>query len=158
MMESFFQSMMTMMNASVSWLSIWTVGLPLTTALAAVALIGYLFGRSQIRRAQAERRRDLEQAQELIRQLQVVSQRIRRSLAMQHTSIQQFREKVRALCQMEDEEMRGQIVEEAQRILQPTAELSSDIVHTYEEIRSQASRLNAMKQSRQEAATQTTNG
>ena len=158
MMETVFQSMQTMMNTTVSWFGIWTVGLPVTTALAAVALIGYLFGRSQVRRAQEERRRDLEQAQELIRQLQVVSHRIRRSLAMQHTSIQQFREKVRALCQLEDEEMRGQIVEEAQRILQPTAELSSDIVHTYEEIRSQASRLNAMKQSRQEATSGTTTG
>ncbi len=152
MMESVFQGMIEGMTTVTATAIQWGIGLPITTALAAVALIGYIFGRSQVRRAERERQRDMEQAQQLIRQLQIVSQRIRRSLALQHTSIQQFREKVRELCQMDDEAMRSEIVQEAQRILQPTAELSSDIVHTYEEIRSQASRLNSLKQQRPETA------
>ncbi len=152
MMESVFQGMIEGMTMVTATAIQWGIGLPITTALAAVALIGYIFGRSQVRRAERERQRDMEQAQQLIRQLQTVSQRIRRSLALQHTSIQQFREKVRELCQMDDEAMRSEIVQEAQRILQPTAELSSDIVHTYEEIRSQASRLNSLKQQRPQTA------
>lgn len=152
MMESVFQGMIEGMTMVTATAAQWGIGLPITTALAAVALIGYIFGRSQVRRAERERQRDMEQAQQLIRQLQIVSQRIRRSLALQHTSIQQFREKVRELCQTDDEAMRSEIVQEAQRILQPTAELSSDIVHTYEEIRSQASRLNSLKQQRPEKA------
>ncbi len=152
MMESIFKGMIEGMTMVTATAIQWGIGLPITTALAAVALIGYIFGRSQVRRAERERQRDMEQAQQLIRQLQIVSQRIRRSLALQHTSIQQFREKVRELCQMDDEAMRSEIVQEAQRILQPTAELSSDIVHTYEEIRSQASRLNSLKQQRPQTA------
>ena len=152
MIQNMFRAMFEMMTASAAWASAWSVGLPLTTALAAVALIGYLFGRGQIRKSAADRQQELEQARQLIAQLQSVSQRIRRSLALQHSSIQQFRDKVQDFCEADDADVREEIAEEAKRILQPTAELSSEIVHTYEEIRSQSSRLDSMKQNRESMA------
>ncbi len=149
MIQSMFQAMIETMTAGAAWAGAWTVGLPLTTALAAVALIGYLFGRRQIRDSASDRQRELEQAQQLISQLQTVSQRIRRSLALQHSSIQQFREKVQDICETDEVGFGDEIAEEAKRILQPTAELSSEIVHTYEEIRSQSSRLDSLNRDRE---------
>ena len=150
MMYAIYESMMQVIFGVTGWASNWVVGIPFTTALAAVALIGYLFGRSQVRRAQEDERREFEQAQQMIRQLQNVSQRIRRSLAHQHSSIQIFREKIQDLCEIQNEEIREQVAREAEKMLQPTAELSSDIVHTYEEIRSQTSQLDSIKKKRLE--------
>ena len=126
----------------------WMVGgISSATALASVALIGYLIGRHQVRCTEEQVEARVEQTQEMIDQLDAISKQIRRSLATQHASIRVFREKVRALCEMEDEATRERLVAQAERILQPTAELSSEIASTYDTIRRETGTLKRMRES-----------
>ena len=132
------------------WMTEWTMGgISGATALASVALLGYLFGRSQLRKRMGQERALADQTHQMITQLETVSQQIRHSLAMQHASIQAFREKMRALCEIEDAELRKEVVEQARRILEPTAELSNEIVDAYEKIRKETCQLRRFKKARQ---------
>lgn len=130
------------------------VGLSQVTALAAVALIGYIVGRTQLRHIELEASMAQEETQAMIDQLETVSKQIRQSLAMQHASIRAFREKVRSLCEVDDDATREQLVEQAERILQPTAELSSEIVHAYETIRRETGSLKRIGRKARDTALQ----
>ncbi len=123
----------------------WQIGLTAPVALATVAVLGYLFGRSQTQADRQAARDDLSHASNVINELEVISKRIRSTLAAQHSSIQTFRQKLDSLCQIEDTQLRQSLSAEAEKILEPTVNLSNDIVHAYEEIRQQTSNLSDLR-------------
>ena len=62
-------------------------GLPIPVALAAVAVIGYFFGRFQYTRTAATSdatRRELKRAQAIVLDLEKIAHRVRRELALHH--------------------------------------------------------------------------
>lgn len=136
-------------------------GLPSLVALAAVATLGYLFGRQQLRNnsqrhpqhtpANAAGNADQaftpndEETHEVIRELQRVSSQVRLSLAAHHATVLRFNESIQSLRQSADGETLRQLGDEAERILHPTRQLSVDIAHAYDELRRHAGRLQLQK-------------
>jgi hypothetical protein len=138
--------------------------LPLVVALAVVATLGYLFGRQQLRRntqntQDNSRHRpnfaadtgsyapnesddaENQETQQVIRELQLVSSQVRLSLAAHHASVLRFNDSIQSLRQRADGETLRQLGDEAERILNPTRQLSVDIAHAYDELRRHAGRL-----------------
>jgi diguanylate cyclase (GGDEF)-like protein len=121
----------------------WTSGLPTTVALAAVAVLGYLFGR--VRRKEtsehATARRELKRAQAIIRDLETISQHVRRDLAQHHANLVRFNKKVSGLCLAPDHSDWQVLADEAERLLRPTQFLATQLAHAYDGIRQQAGQL-----------------
>jgi diguanylate cyclase len=121
----------------------WTLGIPTPVALAAVAVIGYLFGRRRRTETpnRAIARRELKRAKAVIRELETIAREVRRSLATHHTSVLHFREQVSELSAQKDTAVWLRLSEEAERMLKPTLRLSTQIAHAYDEIRQQTNLL-----------------
>src|SRR5262245_7679873 len=117
-------------------------GLPLTVALAVVALIGYWFGRRQARAdgASESTRRELKRAQAIIHDLEKIAHRIRRELALHHGSLATFRRRVGELSRAPEGGDWRALCEEAERLLKPTQDLAMQLAHAYDGIRQQGSR------------------
>jgi diguanylate cyclase (GGDEF)-like protein len=124
-------------------MEMWIYGIPTPLALAAIAVIGYVFGRRRRDResARAESQRDAKRAKNLVRQLEAISKQVRCSLASHHSSVEQFRDRVTELTKQSDGAALRQLSEEAERILKPTRSLSQEIAEAYEAFRQQASML-----------------
>src|SRR6185369_4860186 len=119
-------------------------GLPIPVALATVALFGYLFGRFQ-RAAATEKsestRRELKRAQTVVNDLEKISQRVRRELALHHANLATFKRRVGELSQSADMADWQRLCQEAERLLKPTQDLAMQLAHAYDGIRQQSSRL-----------------
>src|SRR5688572_30069441 len=75
-------------------------GIPTTFAVAIVATIGYLFGRSTRTRPDSARddaRRDLRRATVVAKELEAIADELRKNLAAHHSSLSRFQERVSAL-------------------------------------------------------------
>jgi diguanylate cyclase (GGDEF)-like protein len=118
--------------------------LPGTVALAAVAVIGYLVGRRQ-RMAAAENdqhsRRELKRARAIARDLERITQEVRKSLARHHSSIARFKSRVSVLSCDRSEAAWKELCREAESILGPTMQLATHIAQAYDQIRQQSSQL-----------------
>ena len=125
-------------------MDIWTLGLPLPVALAAVAVIGYLIGSRRRRIAQfddATTRREVKRAETVVRELESVSQAVRRELATHHSSLLQFKDRVTELSGQQESEAWHQLCSEAETMLKPTLRLAGRVAHAYDEIRQQTNML-----------------
>ncbi len=131
-------------------------GLPATVALSAVAVIAYLFGRrvaSKVTYEQAEIRREMKKARAVIRDLEQVARRVRRSLADHHSSVSTFKNRIAELSGVPGEDMFRQLCHESEAMLKPTMQLAAQIAHAYDEIRQQATHLMAFTEIRTDPLT-----
>ena len=117
-------------------------GLPETVALAAVAVIGYLFGRSQQRRPLSETgNEELARAAQIARQLETVAGSLRRDLATHHTEVERFKKEVNAAGTLEGEAAWQALRDESERVLAPTLRLVGQVATAYDQIRQQSQAL-----------------
>ncbi len=110
--------------------------------LAGVAAVAYIVGRrSQPASPELPAEGDPQTSGEVARELGDISQGVRRRLATHHASILQFRERINQLSSGQDGPIWQLLVQEAERVLKPTEELSDEIAQAYNEIRRQTSGL-----------------
>jgi diguanylate cyclase (GGDEF)-like protein len=138
-------------------MDLWSVALPVPVALAAVALVGYIFGRrnskADLRSLALGGNRELCRAKSVIRELEGISQTMRRSLATHQASILNFKERLSHLPKDRQQADWQSLSEEAERILQPTLKLSAQIAHAYDEIRQQTNLLTSFGEVRTDPLT-----
>ncbi len=120
-----------------------SLGLPASVALAAVALLGYLFGRRSRLQAdgQAQIRRELKRARGIIRDLEIVAQQVRRDLARHQGSLGKFSTRLHNLCAAGEQDPIDLLATETDKMLEPTQHLTVRLAHAYEMIRQQARQL-----------------
>lgn len=126
-------------------LETFAIGVPETVALAAVAVIGYLFGHRTRRTASdpitEQSRRELERATAIARELEGIVGSIRKDLASHRNSVMQFKSKVSEISRDEANGSWTDLCDEAEKILSPTLKLATQIAHAYDQIRCQSTRL-----------------
>lgn len=123
---------------------LWTLGIPTSVALAAVAVLGYLFGRGNrkiVDLGHVKSRRELKRAKSVIRQLETIAGEVRRSLATHHTSILRFKDRIAKLSGSIEQAARDELCQEAEKLLSPTVRLAAQLSHAYDEIRQQTNLL-----------------
>jgi diguanylate cyclase len=119
-------------------------GIPGPLALAAVAVLGYLFGRRQRQETnglRSQSRREMKRAKAVIRDMEDIAKTVRASLASHHASILNFKDRVESLSSSGDEQAWKKLCDEAERMLKPTMRLAGQISNAYDEIRQQTNRL-----------------
>ena len=116
--------------------------------------VAYRIGlRSRQRQQQQRTEGDLSHAQQVVYELDTISQQVRRSLVDHHASIVKFKERIDALRDQQDSQAWLDLAREADEILQPTAQLASQIAHAYDDIRQHTSQLNTPDQPRTDPLT-----
>ncbi len=119
--------------------------LPVTAALAAIALIGYLFGQrtrqSQSHQADPQLFGELSRAREVAKELRQIAQRIRTDVALHQTSIEQFNQRVQVLESDASVDAWQKLSAEAESLLAPTMKLTSNLSLAYDQLRKQSSQL-----------------
>ena len=128
------------------WILPWISGIPITTGLAAIALIGYLFGRSQVKAEREAGEHLRKQAEQSLSHVHNLTSNFRDSLALQHQSIEVFRNNILSLNGTDNPQLHEQVAQQAERILQPAIEFSSKMDRTFEQLRNRAARLKAANQ------------
>ena len=137
------------------------IGLPVTFALASIALIGYLFGnRTRAMKAAFDERRqhELDRAARIAWQLETIATRIRHELVTHHTQLATFKRQLsRAQSQGHDQAW-TQLCNEAEAMLGPTMQLAQQLSRAYDEIRQQSDALETFTQGRTDPLTGVGNG
>src|SRR6185369_7020917 len=114
-------------------------------ALAAVALIGYMFGRRGREQHQvskeAQARRELKRAQAVAKELERIAVAVRRSIATHHSSVLKFKDRVSTLGNTDEDGSWQELCSEAEGMLKPTLKLASQLAAAYDEIRQQSNNL-----------------
>ncbi|MCA9259151.1 MAG: GGDEF domain-containing protein [Planctomycetales bacterium] len=112
-----------------------------TAALAAVALVGYLFGRrtrSYANGVDSELLAELSRAASIADQLSQLTQRIRRDVAGYQRNVDSFERTLRG-CQVDDEDAGWrELAAQAEALLAPTIKMATDLSHSYEQLRKQS--------------------
>jgi diguanylate cyclase (GGDEF)-like protein len=122
------------------------VGLADTAALAAVALIGYLFGHrsssEEVEPGDTKLLNELSRATQIARELQSIAGRIREDVALHQSNISQFK------TRLQEVQLHGcptggwqTLSEEAELLLTPTMKLASNLSLAYDELRKQSNQL-----------------
>jgi diguanylate cyclase (GGDEF)-like protein len=123
----------------------WVVGISETMGLAAVALIGYLFGRrtrtDMSEGKRAERDREVERAAQIAGRLECIAESLRQSLANHHAQVLQFKRRLRQVREMPGEKSWQAMCDEAELVLIPTMELASELSQAYDQLRQQSQAL-----------------
>jgi diguanylate cyclase (GGDEF)-like protein len=119
------------------------VQFPVTVALAAVAVIGYLVGRHQRYKAASDlhSRREVRRARAIARDLERITQELRKSLARHHASVARFKTRVTSLSSDKNEAAWKELCREAEAILGPTMQLATQVAQAYDQIRQQSGQL-----------------
>ena len=136
-------------------MDLWTIGIPATVALGAVAVLGYLFGRrrNQGTAEYLSARRELKRAKAIVRDLEKIAQQVRCELAQHHSSVTAFKHRVLALGKSPDEVDWKQLSTEAEKMLGPTKHLAAQIAHAYDMIRQQSTQLMSFSELRTDPLT-----
>jgi len=133
------------------------VGLPATVALAAVALIGYLFGnrtRAKMNAAIDERRQqELDRAVRIARQLEQIADTLRHDLVAHHSQVVAFKRRLRQAQESGSDADWQQLCGEAEAMLGPTMQLAHQLSHAYDQIRQQSDALETFTQGRTDPVT-----
>ncbi len=137
-------------------------GLPVTFALAAVALIGYLFGnRTRTMKAAAideRRRQELDRAANVAWQLETIATRLRHDLVTHHSKVARFKRRLRYAREEGHDKSWEQLCHEAEAMLGPTMQLAHQLSLAYDEIRQQSDALETFTQGRTDPLTGVGNG
>jgi diguanylate cyclase (GGDEF)-like protein len=138
------------------------VGLPVTFALAAVALIGYLFGdRTRGKKAAAfdeRRQHELDRAARIAWQLETIATRLRHDLVTHHSQLATFKRRLRLAQDQGHDKAWEQLCLEAEAMLGPTMQLAQQLSLAYDEIRQQSDALETFTQGRTDPLTGVGNG
>lgn len=126
-------------------LSNWQVGLADTAALAAVALIGYIFGRrtrsTQPGATDGQLLNELSRASQIARELQHIAGRIREDVANHQANINQFQRRLNQAQHTESSHGWQTLSTEAELLLAPTMKLATNLSLAYDELRKQSNHL-----------------
>jgi diguanylate cyclase len=136
-------------------------GLPVTFALATIALIGYLFGNRTrtIKAAFDERRQhELDRAARIAWQLETIATRLRQDLVAHHSQLATFKRQLRRAQDEGHDKAWEQLCSEAEAMLGPTMQLSHQLSRAYDEIRQQTDALETFTQGRTDPLTGVGNG
>jgi diguanylate cyclase (GGDEF)-like protein len=135
------------------------LSLPTPVALAAVAVLGYLFGRRRtVQQTElVHARRELKRAKAVIRELEAISDHVRNSLAQHQSSMLTFKDRLANLGGENQGQAWQQLCEEAERILRPTQKLSNEMAQAYDEIRQQTHLLMSFTEVRTDPLTGVSN-
>jgi diguanylate cyclase len=138
------------------------IGLPVTVGLAAVALIGYVFGQRTRSTKAAEkdeqRQHELDRAVRIAKQLENIVERLRRDLVAHHSQVATFRRQLRATGESADDESWQRLCVEAEAMLGPTMQLAHQLSHAYDQIRQQSDALETFTRGRTDPLTGVGNG
>ena len=138
------------------------VGLPATVALAAVALIGYLFGQRTSRSEQAsdnvKREHELARASGIAHQLEAIAETLRQDLASHHGRLARFRQRLGEAQSTRDDQAWQKLCSEAESMLAPTMQLAQQLSLAYDSIRQQSDALETFSQGRTDPLTGAGNG
>jgi diguanylate cyclase (GGDEF)-like protein len=133
------------------------IGLPVTVALAAVALIGYVFGqrtRSKTVAALDERRQqELERAARIAWQLETIATALRQDLVAHHAQVTAFKRRLREAREVASDLAWEQLCNEAEAMLGPTMQLAHQLSHAYDQIRQQSDALETFTHGRTDPLT-----
>lgn len=121
--------------------ALWNFGIPETVALAAVAVIGYLFGRSGKERDPNAASEDIARASGIALQLEGIASRLRGELSLHRNHVERFRQRLRDASGAADNDAWRTLREEAEAMLTPTLELVSQLSNAYDQIRQQSQAL-----------------
>ncbi len=145
-----------------SWIDPWTIGLPLSVGMGAVALIGYLFGhrtRKEVALLQDSRRQgELERATRIARQLETIASTLRQDLTTHHAQVRLFKQQLHHAQENPSEQSWETLCSEAESMLAPTMQLAHQITHAYDQIRQQSNALQTFTEGRTDPLTGVGNG
>lgn len=151
-MGSFPLDYLTVAAGTDEWLEKLDSGFPITVALAAIALIGYLFGQRTRRGApsihDSERARELERASGIAHKLESIADSLRHDLASHHGRLLDFRRRLNEAQLSRDDKVWKQLCLEADEMLSPTMQLAEQISMAYDAIRQQSDALETFTQAR----------
>jgi diguanylate cyclase len=138
------------------------VGLPVTVALGAIALIGYLFG-ERTRATQAavvdqRRQQELDRAARIAWQLETIAEGLRRDLIAHHSQVSGFKRSLRQAKNEGNDKAWERLCNEAEAMLGPTMQLAHQLSHAYDQIRQQSDALETFTQGRTDPLTGVGNG
>jgi diguanylate cyclase len=138
------------------------IGLPVSAALAAVALIGYLFGQrtrsSDAATLDERRQQELDRAVRTARQLETIAETLRHDLVTHHTQVAAFKRRLRQVQQEGSDKAWEQLCSEAEAMLGPTMQLAHQLSHAYDQIRQQSDALETFTRGRTDPLTGVGNG
>jgi diguanylate cyclase (GGDEF)-like protein len=137
--------MITALQHPLAFVDSWQVGLADTAALAAVALIGYLFGQ-RTRRQQTVNNdvhllNEISRAAQIARELQQIAGRIREDVANHQANINQFQNRLSAVQHAAANQGWLTLGHEAELLLSPTMKLATNLSLAYDELRKQSNQL-----------------
>lgn len=120
----------------------WTLGLSTAVALSAVALIGYLFGRSQKTEGhEAPSQAQLQRAMRIAQQLELIADDLRQELARHRNRVDRFKTELRRAEGDESEDAWRRLRQEADGMVGPTLRLVGQLSTAYDRIRQQSQSL-----------------
>ena len=134
--------------------------IPLPVALAVIAVLGYMVGRSSRARAISEAeqaRRELRRAKLIAKELEQVAESVRKHLANHHLSVARFKNRVCELSVHDKEAAWQELCGESEQILKPTLRLAEQIAQAYDEIRRQTNQLMTFSEVRTDPLTRVSN-
>lgn len=124
---------------------VWIVGIGEEMGLAAVALIGYLFGRrsrtEMSASERADRDREIERAAQIAGRLESIADSLRQSLVNHHAQVLQFKRRLRQVRKLPGEQSWQMLCNEAELVLVPTMALASQLSQAYDQLRQQSQAL-----------------
>lgn len=139
------------------WVSGMLVGIPVTMGLAAVALVGYVFGRRsrviEPTNLAAVGPRELHRAARVARQMEDTIDELRRQLAEHRTFVDRFKSKVDEASMYEPRSALTLLSNESEEIIMPTLKLASRLSHAYDELRQQSQVLSNFTEGRTDPIT-----
>jgi len=142
--------------------SMTLIGLPVSVALGAVALIGYLFGQRTRSNAAAtldeRRQQELDRAVRTARQLETIAETLRHDLVTHHTQVAAFKRRLRQVQQEGTDKAWEHLCNEAEAMLGPTMQLAQQLSHAYDQIRQQSDALETFTRGRTDPLTGVGNG
>jgi diguanylate cyclase (GGDEF)-like protein len=138
------------------------IGLPVSAALAAVALIGYIFGQrtrsSTAAKLDERRQQELDRAVRTAHQLEVIAENLRRDLVSHHAQVAHFKRRLKQAQQVGDNKAWEWLCVEAEAMLGPTMQLAHQLSHAYDQIRQQSEALETFTRGRTDPLTGVGNG
>ena len=134
---------------------------PIAVALAALAAVGYLFGRRQFaaceRMVSEAARRDIKRALSIAKELESIAEQLRMAIASHHANVAQFKHRVAELGFQKRDSAWNDLCREAEEILKPTLRLASQLASAYDEIRTQSQQLVSFSEARTDPLTRLSN-